>query len=345
MSERGQLPPGPPPGSASPLPGHDATDPPHRRLLLPGIAAGCALLLLLGIVGVLGTARLWGGDDDRTAASDGAASDTTADGPDVWRPLEEGQEPTGSADELAAVLAQNPLLEARLEQPARCALPSAGDGAVPADELQGYLEAGADCLGASWSAALGAVGLEFEPPDVVVYTVEALPEESACDPERFSEAAPVVCQGDNTLYWPEVWDPGFSNAAAAEVPQLYMWHLSYSYTLFAMGSASLDGYFGALLIALADDPGRAEESQRRYGLQVSCLASAAAHRQPDGIRPEGRVEDFVTSVEAQAAPATDGEPSPEARADWVGIGRDSEGVLAECNTWTADVDAIDVDAD
>ena len=342
MSERDELPPTAPPGTPSPPPGQDTATAPRRRLLLPGIAAGCALLLLLGVAGVLGAVRLRGREDGGPGASDGVATGTTEGGTGTWQPLEEGDEPTGSADDLEAALAENPLREARLEEPAECTLPSTEDGAVPADELQGYLEAGADCLAQSWSEALAAVGLEFAAPEIVVYTVEALPEDSACDPERFSEESPVVCQGDNTLYWPAAWDPGFSNASAQEVPQLYMWHLSYSYTLFVMRSASLDGYFGALLIALADDPGRAEQTQRRYGLQVSCLASAAAHRQPDGIRPDGRVGDFVTSVEAQAAPATDGEPSPEARAAWVQIGRDSDGVLAECNTWTADDAAIDV---
>ena len=160
------------------------------------------------------------------------------------------------------------------------------------------------------------------------------------DPARFSEAAPVVCQEDSTLYWPAAWDPGFSNASAQEVPQLYMWHLSYSYALFAMSAVSLDDYFGTLLISLAEEPEHAEESQRRYALQVSCLASATVYRMPEGIRPAGRVEGFVTSVDAQAAPATAGEPSAEARAVWVGQGKDSEGVLRSCDTWSAAPDAV-----
>ncbi|WP_341853780.1 hypothetical protein [Brachybacterium sp. GPGPB12] len=167
------------------------------------------------------------------------------------------------------------------------------------------------------------------------------PEDSACDPARFSEATPVVCQADNTLYWPAAWDPGFSNTAAEEVPRLYMWHLSYSYALFAMSAVSLDDYFGTPLISLAEEPERAEESQRRYDLQVSCLASAAVYRMPEGIRPADRVESFVTSVDAQAAPATAGEPSPEARAVWVGQGKGSEGVAARgCDTWSAAPDAV-----
>lgn len=319
--------------------GDDAGAARRRRPLVLALAG--ALVLLLGAGIALTAIRLHGddGEDEPTPAAS-SASTSTPTGPGVWRPLEEGQEPEGTADELEQVLADNPLLEATLQAPADCELPPAEGGALPADELPGYLEAGADCLESDWAEALGTAGIDFTGPAIVVYTIDALPEDSACDPARFSEATPVVCRGDNTLYWPEAWDPGFSNATAEEVPQLYMWHLSYSYALFGMSAASLDGYFGALLIALADDPERAEESQRRYALQVSCLASASVYRMPEGIRPDGRVDDFVTSLEAQAAPATAGEPSAEARAVWIRQGRDSEGELRSCDTWSVASDAV-----
>ena len=325
-----------PPGAP---PGIDATGPRRRGLLVPAIAFGCALLLLLGVGG--GLTAVWLGDRDAepTPAAESSSSSGQAE-PGVWQPLEEGQEPTGTADDLEQVLAENPLQEATLQAPTGCELPPTDGGALAPEELTGYLEAGADCLESSWGEALGAVGVDFTGPDVVVYTVDALPEDSACDPARFSEATPVVCQADNTLYWPAAWDPGFSNTDAEEVPQLYMWHLSYSYALFAMSAVSLDDYFGTLLISLAEEPERAEESQRRYALQVSCIASAAVYRMPEGIRPAGRVEGFVTSVDAQAAPATAGEPSAEARAVWVGQGKDSEGVLRSCDTWSAAPDAV-----
>ena len=325
-----------PPGAP---PGIDATGPRRRGLLVPAIAFGCALLLLLGVGG--GLTAVWLGDRDAepTPAAESSSSSGQAE-PGVWQPLEEGQEPTGTADDLEQVLAENPLQEATLQAPTGCELPPTDGGALAPEELTGYLEAGASCLESSWGEVLGAAGVEFTGPDVVVYTVDALPEDSACDPVRFSEATPVVCQADNTLYWPAAWDPGFSNTDAEEVPQLYMWHLSYSYALFAMSAVSLDDYFGTLLISLAEEPERAEESQRRYALQVSCLASAAVYRMPEGIRPAGRVEDFVTSVDAQAAPATAGEPSAEARAVWVGQGKDSEGVLRSCDTWSAAPDAV-----
>ncbi|HJF50316.1 MAG TPA: hypothetical protein K8W24_11080 [Brachybacterium paraconglomeratum] len=325
-----------PPGAP---PGIDATGPRRRGLLVPAIAFGCALLLLLGVGG--GLTAVWLGDRDAepTPAAESSSSSGQAE-PGVWQPLEEGQEPTGTADDLEQVLAENPLQEATLQAPTGCELPPTDGGALAPEELAGYLEAGADCLESSWGEALGAVGVDFTGPDVVVYTVDALPEDSACDPARFSEATPVVCQADNTLYWPAAWDPGFSNTDAEEVPQLYMWHLSYSYALFAMSAVSLDDYFGTLLISLAEEPERAEESQRRYALQVSCIASATVYRMPEGIRPAGRVEGFVTSVDAQAAPATAGEPSAEARAVWVGQGKDSEGVLRSCDTWSAAPDAV-----
>ena len=325
-----------PPGAP---PGIDATGPRRRGLLVPAIAFGCALLLLLGVGGGLTAVWLGNREAEPTPAAESSSSSAQAE-PGVWQPLEEGQEPTGTADDLEQVLAENPLQEATLQAPTGCELPPTDGGALAPEELAGYLEAGADCLESSWGEALGAVGVDFTGPDVVVYTVDALPEDSACDPARFSEATPVVCQADNTLYWPAAWDPGFSNTDAEEVPQLYMWHLSYSYALFAMSAVSLDDYFGTLLISLAEEPERAEESQRRYALQVSCIASAAVYRMPEGIRPAGRVEGFVTSVDAQAAPATAGEPSAEARAVWVGQGKDSEGVLRSCDTWSAAPDAV-----
>ncbi|WP_270408498.1 hypothetical protein [Brachybacterium paraconglomeratum] len=328
------------PSASSPAPpGIDATGPRRRGLLVPAIAFGCALLLLLGVGGGLTAVWLGNREAEPTPAAESSSSSAQAE-PGVWQPLEEGQEPTGTADDFEQVLAENPLQEATLQAPDGCELPPTDGGALAPEELTGYLEAGASCLESSWGEALGAAGAEFTGPDVVVYTVDALPEDSACDPVRFSEATPVVCQADNTLYWPAAWDPGFSNTDAEEVPQLYMWHLSYSYALFAMSAVSLDDYFGTLLISLAEEPERAEESQRRYALQVSCLASAAVYRMPEGIRPAGRVEGFVTSVDAQAAPATAGEPSAEARAVWVGQGKDSEGVLRSCDTWSAAPDAV-----
>ena len=221
-----------PPGAP---PGIDATGPRRRGLLVPAIAFGCALLLLLGVGG--GLTAVWLGDRDAepTPAAESSSSSGQAE-PGVWQPLEEGQEPTGTADDLEQVLAENPLQEATLQAPTGCELPPTDGGALAPEELTGYLEAGADCLESSWGEALGAVGVDFTGPDVVVYTVDALPEDSACDPARFSEATPVVCQADNTLYWPAAWDPGFSNTDAEEVPQLYMWHLSYSYALFAMSA-------------------------------------------------------------------------------------------------------------
>lgn len=331
--------PGAPPAAP---PGTDTPDAPRRRrLLLPALAFGCAMLLLLGLGG--GVTALW-----LTAPDSGTATDRTttsiADEPTenagTWHPLEPGHSPAGSAEQLDQVLAENPLLGAQLAEPDECTLPATEGGAVPAEELAGYLRAGADCLAGAWTDALAPEGIDFDPPEIVVFTTEDLPEEAGCDPGRFSDFAPVVCHGDNTLYWPAQWDPGFSHTSAEETPQLYMWHLSYTYTAFALSAASLDGYYGALQLALAQQPDRADEVQRRWALQLSCLSSAATFRMPDGVRPDGRVADFVTSREAQAAPATPGEPSPAARAQWVRAGRDSGGELDACGTWTAPADAV-----
>lgn len=331
--------PAPPP--PQPPPGIDATTGPKPRgLLVPAIAFGCAMLLLLGIGG--GLTALWLTDhDDATApmAQDPLMNTPDVD-PGVWAPLTEEQVPAGSPEELQQVLAENPLLEARLPIPAQCVLPPAAGGMLPAEELPGYLEAGAGCLETVWADALEPVGIAFEAPDVVVYTMDTLPTDSACQTANFTKTAPVVCHDDNTLYWPAAWDPGFSNTSATEAPSLYMWHLAYSYTMFALAAADLDAYYGALLLELADAPEQADEVQRRYALQVSCLSSAAAFQLPQGIRPAERVEDFVTSVEAQGEPVTAGDPAQESRAAWVGTGRDSRGSLGECSTWSAGADAV-----
>lgn len=297
--------------------------------------------MLLGIGG--GLTGLWvvgrDGAPDPVAAP-APVSTVPGTEPGEWEPLEPGQVPSGDAAELQQVLTENPLLEARLQVPAECTLPPAEGGMLPAAELQPYLDAGAHCLETAWAGALEPKGLTFEGPELVVYTSDALPTDSACEAERFTAAAPVICHDDNTLYWPAGWDPGFSNTSAEETPGLYMWHLSYSYTLFALAAADLDGYYGALLLELADAPEQADEAQRRYALQISCLSSAAAFQLPRGVRPAERVENFVTSTEAQGEPVAAGDPSQDSRAAWVSTGRDSRGFLGECSTWSAGADAV-----
>lgn len=335
--------PAPAPGpSPSPPPGIDATTGhPRRGLLIPAIAFGCAMLLLLGIGG--GLTALWlTGRDDGSAPAAGPDPVMTAPGtePGVWEPLTSGQVPRGDSEDLRRVLAQNPLLEARLQVPAGCTLPPAEGGKVPAVELSDFLAAGADCLGTAWADALAPVGITVDTPRIVVFTTEDLPTDSACETANFTDSAPVPCRDDNTLYWSADWDPGFSNSVATEAPGLYMWHLAYSFTPFVLAAADLDGYYGALLLELADSPEQADEAERRYALQVSCLSSAAAFQLPQGVRPAERVESFVTSLEAQAAPATAGDPTPQSRATWVGAGRDGRGFLGECATWSADTAAV-----
>ena len=328
--------------SAYPPPGIDATSGhPRRGLLIPAIAFGCAMLLLLGIGG--GLTALWlTGRDDSSAPAAGPDPVMTTPGtePGVWEPLTAGKAPGGDSEDLRRVLSQNPLLEARLQVPAGCTLPPAEGGKVPAAELADYLAAGADCLGTAWADALAPVGITVGTPRVVVFTMDDLPTDSACETAHFTDSAPIPCHDDSTLYWPADWDPGFSNSSATEAPGLYMWHLAYSFTPFVLASADLDGYYGALLLELADSPEQADEAQRRYALQVSCLSSAAAFQLPQGVRPAERVESFVTSLEAQAAPVTAGDPAPQSRAAWVGAGRDGRGFLGKCATWSADAAAV-----
>lgn len=322
-------------GSPGAPPGIDATGPRRRKLLIPAIALGCSLLLLLGIAGAVGALWLNGRVDPSAAPQ----TTTAQADPAQWRPLDRGEEPAGTPEQLTAVMAENPLMAATLPVPGQCELP-ASEGKVPDEELQSYLEAGAACLETMWTQALDPQGVAFDAPIVVVHPADRPPSNSACTPESFTGQAPRSCIGDNTLYWPQEWDPGFSTTSAAESPQLYLWHLSYSYAVFAISSTSLHGYYGALLEGVEQDQDLSDETRRRYALQQSCLASASAFQLPTGPRPSDRVEEFVTSVEAQAEPGSTAEPSADARASWVGAGRDARGDLSVCNTWRAPADQV-----
>ncbi|MCT2176123.1 hypothetical protein M3F59_01975 [Brachybacterium muris] len=322
-------------------PGVDATaHSPRRKLLVPAVALGCALLLLLGIG--TGVGLLWLDQPGTPAASEPPAASSEEDpaDPAQWRPLEEGEQPEGTPEELLQVMATNPLTAATLSVPAGCSLP-ASEGKVPDEELQAYLEAGASCLATTWGQALQEQGVEFTAPEVVVHPAAEPPAASSCAPETFTGTAPRACIGDNTLYWPAEWDPGFSTTSAVESPQLYMWHLSYSYAVFAVAATSMHTYYGALLESAEGDTALTDELRRRYALQQSCFGSAAAFQQPTGPRPTDRVEEFVTSLEAQAEPASAAEPSARSRAAWVNTGKAANGDLSQCSTWEAPADQVD----
>nr|WP_239552441.1 hypothetical protein [Brachybacterium muris] len=320
-------------------PGVDATSPRQRRLLAPTIALGCAVLLLLGIG--TGVGLLWLDQPGTPAAPQQPTASSEEDpvDPAQWRPLEEGEQPEGTPEELLQVMATNPLTAATLSVPAGCSLP-ASEGKVPDDQLQAYLESGASCLETTWGDALAQQGVEFTAPEVVVHPAAEPPAASSCAPETFTGTAPRACIGDDTLYWPAEWDPGFSTTSAVESPQLYMWHLSYSYAVFAVAATSMHTYYGALLESAEGDTALTDELRRRYALQQSCFGSAAAFQKPTGPRPTDRVEEFVTSLEAQAEPASAAEPSARSRAAWVNTGKAANGDLSQCSTWEAPADQV-----
>lgn len=338
------------PASASPAggagngtglpPGVDATArSPRRKLLVPAVALGCALLLLLGIG--TGVGLVWLNRPESPTASGGPTTEPEQDpaDPAQWRPLEDGEQVEGTTEELLQVMSENPLTAATLSVPAGCSLP-ASEGKVPDEQLQAYLEAGTSCLETTWGDALAQQGVEFTGPRVVVYPTAEPPPDSACAPETFTGRAPRACIGDDTLYWPAEWDPGFSTTSAVESPQLYMWHLSYSYAVFAVSATSMHTYYGALLESVEDDTAVADEMRRRYALQQSCFGAAAAFQQPTGPRPTDRVEEFVTSQEAQAEPTSAAEPSAQSRAAWVNTGKAANGDLSQCSTWEAPADQV-----
>lgn len=256
-----------------------------------------------------------------------------------WQALKPDQKATGSTDQLLAVLATNPLTDATLPVPVQCELPSA-NGLLPREKLDAFLTAGGDCLAATWQPALKKQGIEFAAPQIVVYDGERSPAGTACSPGSFTHDAPRSCLADSTLYWPATWDPGFSNTQGDETAQLYMWHLSYSYAMFAFAAVDLDAYYTAAQSSVEGDQARVDDLSRRRALQLSCLGSAAAFQLPAGSRPGDRVEAFVTSPEAQADPVSGADPSAAARAAWVDAGRSARGSLSACDTWSVDAGEV-----
>lgn len=313
-------------------PGVDATEPRRRRGAVVAVAFGCAMLLLLGLGGGGAAWWLWMRDDPSAQAEEDAAGHGAGDN-GTWKALESDQTPSGTTEELVGVLAENPLTAATLPVPVSCELPAVS-GLVPEQELQGFLDAGAACLESMWSDALAAQDVEFTGPRIKLWTPPETPGNSACRPEEFSDA-PRACLADDVLYWPTTWDPGFSNTQDAETAQLYMWHLSYTYAVFAISAVDLDAYYGAAIAAVGDDIEASDTLRRRYGLQLSCLGAASSFQMPEGVRPSDRVASFVTSPEAQADPTDSSHPSVDARALWVVRGQQARGGLSSCTTWTA----------
>lgn len=244
--------------------------------------------------------------------------------------------PPGDADDLWAIMGDNPLVTGTLPDVSSCELP-----ATPLDpdaaQLQAVLDSSAACLNQLWATASSDRGLPWASPSVVVYTWPDVPPESACTPDSFEEDFPRMCNLDTTIYWPLGYGTAGEFSDEASVPGAYLWDLAYVYTNAVTWNSSLVAYYSALTSQLeGSDEERLNDAWRRYSLQMQCMAAASSMQGPTASAPTQELRDALTSPDSWE----EGEPprtiSPENRALWIGAGFDSGGDLSRCNTWIAD---------
>jgi len=341
---------GGPPGSVGPdgpqTPGRQPS--PGRRWALIAVAFGCIAMLLLVIGGgvLYLTLQRDGGPDSTAAPSDPESTSTQPPEADFSTdPAEStfvGISPLdtveGDADDVWAVMANNPLTTGSLPDVSSCEIPET-PVEQSVEELQATLDAANDCLDFLWSSASSDRGLPWDGPSVQVYTYPDIPS-SPCEPDTFEEDFPRVCNLDFTIYWPAGYGTGAEQTDPAAVPGAYAWDLSYQYMNTLTWNSSLAFYFNALDEKLADDPERAEEAWRRYNLQMRCLAAASTMQLPAEAQP---TPEMIETLLDESTWPTEDEPhslEPASRVHWLTVGLESDGDVAQCNTWLAPSDQV-----
>ena len=347
----GPMGPGGPPGTVGPTgqqaPGRQPS--PGRRWALIAVAFGCIAMLLLVIGGgVLYLTLQRGGEPDSPTAapSDPESTSTQPEETDFSTdPAEStfvGISPLdtveGDAEDVWAVMANNPLTTGSLPDISSCEIPETPVEQT-VEELQATLDAANDCLNFLWSSASSDRGLPWDGPSVQVYTYPDIPS-SPCEPDSFEEDFPRVCNLDFTIYWPAGYGTGAEQTDPAAVPGAYAWDLSYLYMNTLTWNSSLAFYFNALDEKLADDPERAEEAWRRYNLQMRCLAAASTMQLPAEAQP---TPEMIETLLDESTWPTEDEPhslEPASRVRWLTVGFESDGDVAQCNTWLAPSDQV-----
>lgn len=333
-----------------------------RPWVLIGVALSCVLALLLVVGGGITFLLLSQGDDDAPVASDtpsetesgtdtptetGTGEETEQESTTPEEAEESGFEvispldtPPGDADDMLAILQDNPLTEGTLPSVASCDLPET-PVEPSTEELQAVLDAASLCLNQVWSTASSDRGLPWSSPSVEVYKHPDVPSDSPCE-DHYSADSPRMCNLNSTLYWPEGSGSGSEFKDAANVPAAYLWDLAVTYSEAVNWNSSVAFYYVTMNNQL-DEEGeteRRDESIRRHGLQMICLGSAASMQVPSAAEPSPAVRDALT--DPAAWPEADGETSvtPEARTRWIEAGFESGGDLSKCNTWEAEVDQV-----
>lgn len=325
-----------------------------RSWALIGVALGCIVILLLAIGGgLLFLVLNQLGDREQSAAS-GTASNaevqSETDGPvdptslstDPADSQFEGiavyEDPPGDADDLRAVLANNPLTAGSLPDVSSCDLP-ATPVEQSTEELQAVLDASASCLNSVWASAMSDRGLPWEPPTVEVYTYPDVPN-STCEADTFEPDYPRVCNLNNVIYWPVGYGVGASQDDPELVPGAYLWDLAAVYMSPVAWQSSTIVYYGTLLDKIEADQEQADEVWRRHSLQMQCLGAAASMQQPAEARPAPELRDELMD-ESYWDPDEGSRPiAPASRARWLTAGFESDGDLGVCNTWVAPTEQV-----
>lgn len=354
---------GGPQGPGGPgVPQGQPPQPPQKKRpwALLAVAASCVVVLILVVGGGVAFLALRSGEpaaggDPSTATTEPPTETGTTNPPETTSPTEatstpedEGSGftvisqidvPPGDADDLWAIMADNPLSAGKLPDVGSCELP-----ATPSEptkqQQQAVLDAATTCLNQVWATASSDRELPWVSPTVVVYTHPDIPSDSPCE-SNFSADQPRMCNLNSTIYWPEGYGTGVGIQDEAAIPGAYLFDLAYMYTQAASWNSSLGTYYTTLADQLeGTDEERGIEAWRRYNLQWQCIAAASTMQMPSSAEPTSELRDALTDPTSW----TEGTPprtiSPEARVRWLEAGFGSGGDLTTCNTWTADADQV-----
>ncbi|MGO1424002.1 MAG: hypothetical protein ACTHVK_11005 [Brachybacterium sp.] len=352
-----------PGGPGSPQgPGGFGQQPQRKRpWILIGVALTCVLALLLVVGGGITYLILRQGEDTPIASDTPSQSATTpeeSESPseeestttedETTSPEEEGSDfevvspvdpPTGTVDELWAVLEDNPLTQGTLPALPECELPET-PVEPSVEELEAVLGTASTCLNQMWATASSDRGLPWVSPQIVVYTHPDVPADAACD-SQFSADFPRMCNLDSTIYWPVGYGTGLELSDPADVPGAYLWDLAYVYTNPVGWNSSVGIYYLTMRAELeATDEERYVEAWRRDSLQDQCLAAAMTMQFPSASEPTEALRAGLTD----ASRWSEGDPprtiDSEIRVNWIKQGFESDGDLSVCNTWAADLDQV-----
>lgn len=352
--------PGFPQGPGSPQGPGGFGEPPQRKRpwALFAVAATCIVAMVLVVGGGITFLALRGGGEDPVASD--TATTATSDPEDSTEPDESETSPTVEAseysefkvlglgefpedatpEELLGVMQDNPLTEGTLPDVGECELP-ATPVTPSTEELQAVLDASAGCLNQVWSVASSDRGLPWVAPKVVVYTWPDVPSSSSCEADTFAEDFPRMCNLDSTIYWPEGYGHALDFEDEKNVPGAYLWDLAYMYSYATSWNSTLAFYQGEMRTQYKDtDPEAHADAWRRNSLQWVCWASAASMQVPKAAQPSPELREALASPDAWNAGEPPEDIQPENRAHWIEVGFGSGGDLAQCNTWTAEVDTV-----